>query len=373
MGDGFTSETFTGNGRAGRRIIDASASDFRSDTVTRPTPAMREAMATAEVGDDVYGDDPTVNRLEALAAERTGHEAALFVPSGTMGNQIALRYATRPGDEAIVEERSHMILYEVGAAGMLSGVQLRTVPSRAGVLDLDAVGRALRDPRDLHQPRTTFLAIENTHNLAGGTVVPIEHLRELASWCREQEVHFHMDGARLFNAAAASGLPAAEIASIPTSVMFCLSKGLGAPIGSILASDSETIRECRRIRKAFGGGMRQAGIVAAAAILALEDPIDRLLEDHRRARELAEGFAAIDGIEVDQDAVQTNMVYVALDGGRDVAERLESRLAESGVLAVALGDGMLRFVTHSDLRDEDVGRAIEAVRDEAARLGAGSA
>ncbi len=337
--------------------------DFRSDTVTRPTDAMRRAMAEAEVGDDVYGDDPTVNRLEALAAEITGTEAGLFVPSGTMGNQIALRVATRPGEEGLVEEASHMLLWEVGGAAMISGVQLRPVPGNQGVLDLEALERLVRDARDVHQPRTTFLGIENSHNMAGGTLVPVDHLKELAAFARARGLHFHMDGARLFNAAVALGVPASEIASVPDSTMFCLSKGLGAPVGSMLVGSAATITEGRRVRKALGGGMRQAGILAAAGILALETMVDRLAEDHRRARDLAEGLAELPGTRIDLASVQTNMVYLEVEGGPNAAEELAEQLAPLGVLSVALTGSMLRLVTHNDVGDEHVSRAIEVFRE----------
>jgi len=337
-------------------------SDFRSDTITRPTPAMRQAMASAEVGDDVFGDDPTVNRLEALSAEMTGKEDALFVPSGTMGNQIALKVSTQPGDEAIVEATSHMVLFEVGAAAMISGVQLRTARARRGVFDLDELEGLFRDPEDIHQPRSRFLAVENTHNMAGGVGVPLEHLRALRRFADSHGLHLHMDGARLFNAALAAGVPASEIAATADTVMFCLSKSLAAPIGSILASDRGTIRRCRKIRKCLGGGMRQAGVVAAAGIVALERMVARLGEDHARARRLASGIADLPGLEVDLDSVQTNMVYVHVVGGPGGAKGLVARLAAQGVLAIALPGEVVRFVTHNDVGDEDVERAVGAVR-----------
>jgi len=335
--------------------------DLRSDTVTRPTDAMRRAMAEAEVGDDVFGDDPNVNALEREAADLLGREAALFVPSGTMGNQIALKFATRAGDEAIVEERSHMLLYEVGAAGMISGVQLRTCPSTRGVLDLAAVRRSIRDPRDLHQPRTSFLAIENTHNVGGGLPIPVEHLEELAGIAAEHDLHFHMDGARLFNAAISLGVEPAELARHPKSVMFCLSKGLGAPVGSLLVSDADVIRSCRRIRKALGGGMRQAGIVAAAGRIALSSQVGRLVEDHRRARRLGEAAATMPGITVDLDTVASNMVYLDVDESVGGAEALEARLLSRGVGAVALGPQTLRLVTHLDVDDAALDEGIRVL------------
>jgi threonine aldolase len=352
-------------GKSGENEVEepmSAVSDFRSDTITRPTEAMRRAMATAEVGDDVFGDDPTVNRLEALAAETTGKEAALFVPSGTMGNQIALKAATCPGDEGIVEASSHMILFEVGAAAMISGVQLRTLRGRGGVFDLEELEGLVRDREDIHQPRTRFLAIENTHNMAGGTVVPIGHLRDLRAFADRHGLHLHMDGARLFNAAVASGIPAARIAECADTVMFCLSKSLAAPIGSILASDRDTIRHCRKIRKWLGGGMRQAGVVAAAALVALETMVERLAEDHRRARRLAEEVAGLPGIDVDLESVQTNMVYLRVRGGDAGARSLTGRLGERGVLAIPLPGGVVRFVTHNDLGDEDIDRAVASLR-----------
>ena len=336
---------------------------------------MRRAMAAAEVGDDVFGDDPTVQALEREAAEFLGREAALFVPSGTMGNQIALKYATRPGDEAIVEERSHILLYEVGAAGMISGVQLRTCPSRRGVLDIEAVHRSIRDPRDLHQPRTAFLSIENTHNVEGGIPIPVDHLEELASIAANHGLHFHMDGARLFNAAVALGVEPRELARHPKSLMFCLSKGLGAPVGSMLVSDEDVIRACRRIRKALGGGMRQAGILAAAGRIALSEHGERLAEDHRRARRLGEAAAEMPGVRVDLDSVVTNMVYLTVEDSVGSAEALESRLADRGVGSVALGPRTLRLVTHLDVDDKAVDEGIrvlgEVLRESTSGVGAG--
>jgi len=346
--------------------------DFRSDTVTRPTDAMRRAMAGAEVGDDVFGDDPTVAALESLAAKMVGKEAALFVPSGTMGNQIALQHATRPGDEAIVEASSHMLLFEVGGAARLSGVQLRAVRGCAGVLDLAQVDALVRDPRDLHQPRTSFLAVEQTHNMAGGTVVPVEHLAALRERCDRHGLHFHMDGARVFNATAATGLPVTELTRHVDSVMFCLSKGLGAPIGSILAGSEEAVRSFRRIRKVLGGGMRQAGIIAAAGIVALEERVGRLAQDHVRARRLAEGVAGLPAARVDPDSVQTNMVFLHVDGGDRAAECLEARLDRRGVRGIPLPGGILRFVLHADVGDEHVERAIEVVREELAAAPSGA-
>lgn len=339
------------------------ACDLRSDTVTRPGEAMRRAMATAEVGDDVFGDDPTVNRLEELAASMLGKEAAMLVPSGTMGNQIALRYATNPGDEALVEESSHMLLYEVGAASMFSGVQLRPVRGCQGHLDLEHAASMIRDPADDHQPRTTFITVENTHNMAGGTAVSIEHLRQVGEFAHSHGLHLHMDGARIFNAAVALGVSVSEVARYPRSVMFCLSKGLGAPIGSMLVADREMIRECRRLRKAFGGGMRQAGVIAAPAIVALETMIDRLADDHRRAHRLAQSISELPGLRVDLDSVQSNMVYVEVDGGPRAAHDLEQKLAASGVLTVALGPRRLRLVTHCDVDDDAIERGIQGFRE----------
>lgn len=320
---------------------------------------MREAMARAEVGDDVLGDDPTVNRLQERVAALFGAGAALFLPSGTMGNQVAVKLLTRPGEEILCDEESHLFINEAGALGLISGVQARTLPARAGALDPGAVERAIRD-EDVHHPRTSLLALENTHNYSGGRVVPLASLRALREMARRRGLAVHLDGARIFNAAVASGVePASYFAEIDT-LTFCFSKGLGCPVGAMLVADRERIEAARRIRKALGGGMRQVGILAAACEFALDHLVERLAEDHARARRLAEGLAQAPGCRLDPREVETNIVFV----GRPAADAraAEARLRERGVLALALGPDRLRFVTHRDVGDADVERALIAMQ-----------
>ena len=335
--------------------------DFRSDTVTRPTPAMRRAMAEAEVGDDVLGDDPTVQTLEREAAEKLGKEAALFVPSGTMGNAIAVKVWTREGDEVIVEERSHIYNLEVGHLAVISRVIPRPLPSHRGALDPDLVERHIR-PRTLHGAGTRLLTLENTHNLWGGAVVPLENFQALREVADRHGLRIHLDGARIFNAQAATGTPAREFARYVDSVMFCFSKGLAAPVGSVLVGPRDFIQEARRVRKLLGGGMRQAGVLAAAALVALREMVDRLAEDHARARRLAEGLAEIPGIRVDLDAVETNMVYFEVIHPHLSARQLVEAMAREDVLALVSPTGAIRMVTHYEITDAHVDRALEVIR-----------
>jgi threonine aldolase len=336
-------------------------SDFRSDTVTKPTEAMRRAMAQAEVGDDVLEEDPTVRRLEETAAERLGMEAALFVPSGTMGNQIAAMLHARPGDEVIVEATAHAFLWETGGLARLAGLHVRAIPGRRGMLEPAAVEAAVRTP-DVHHPRTSLLLLENTHNYAGGTIHPIDSMRRLVEVARRHRLSVHLDGARLMNACVASRTAPAEYGRLADSVMFCLSKGLAAPIGSLLVSTRGAILEARRLRKLLGGGMRQVGVIAAAGIVALETMVDRLAEDHRRARRLAEEIADRPGLEIDLESVQTNIVVFRVKRpGLDAAVVIE-RLRTEGVLASDNARDLVRLVTHKDVGDEDVGRAVAAIR-----------
>ncbi|HEX5849528.1 MAG TPA: low-specificity L-threonine aldolase [Rubrobacter sp.] len=326
--------------------------DLRSDTVTRPTEAMRRAMLEAPVGDDVFGEDPTVNRLEEYVADLLGKEAALYAPSGTMTNQIGVQVHTNRGEEVLLHEGSHIFVYEAGAPAMLSGVQLRTLPGDNGILDPDTVRAAVRS-EDVHFPRSRLLCLENTHNTAGGKVFPLQDFAAVAETARELGLKVHLDGARLFNAQAATGIPAREWCAHADTVSVCSSKGLGAPVGSLLAGDGETIREARRARKAFGGGMRQAGIIAAASIYAFENNTGRLSEDHERARNLAAGLreAGYEAREPD-----TNLVLVAVD---DPPEFLRA-LATEGVLATLGKPGFVRLCTNLDVGDEDIETAIEA-------------
>jgi threonine aldolase len=332
--------------------------DLRSDTVTQPTEAMREAMACAEVGDDVLGEDPTVNRLEARAAEIFGKGAALFVPSGTMGNQICLGTLTSPGDEIIAEAQSHVLINEAAGAARWWGCQISPVKGERGVLPLESVEAAVRQP-DIHHPVTTLLSLENTHNYAGGTVIPIDRIDALADLARRHGLGLHMDGARVFNAQVASDVPVARIVRDIDLISVCLSKGLGAPVGSIVLGNEERIATCRRLRKALGGGMRQAGVLAAAGLIALDEGPALLAEDHRRARSLAEEVAALPGAEIDPEAVQTNLVMVTTRGD---AWQAETALAERGVLTFALDARRVRFVFHRDLGDDALDAAVSACK-----------
>ena len=341
------------------------AIDLRSDTVTQPTPKMREAMAAAEVGDDVYGEDPTLNRLESLAAEKVGKEAALFVPTGTMGNAIAMIVHCRRGDEIIMGDRSHTYLYEVGGAARLNGSPARVIPTLPdGRLDPDRLAASFLGD-DIHEARTGLLCLENTHNMCGGRALDPQKLRTLAEPARQRNVPVHMDGARLFNAAVSLGVPASALAAEVDTVMFCLSKGLSAPVGSMLAGSHAFIAEARRARKLLGGGMRQAGVLAAAGILALTEMVDRLGDDHANARRLAEGLAEIPGIRTQPGAVETNIIYFdVLDAnGQRQNEAFTHTAATSGVLFSGGDTGMIRAITHYGITADDIERALTVVRD----------
>ncbi len=336
--------------------------DLRSDTVTRPTPGMRRALAEAEVGDDVFGDDPTVKRLEERTAELLGQEAGLFVPSGTMGNQLAVRCHTRPGDEVLLEAGAHIWNYEGGAAAALSGIQLRPVPGRNGALgaaDLDPLVR----PDDPHHPRTSLICLENTHNRAGGRILPLDVMTELRRFAVEHGLALHLDGARLWNAAVATGIQPGAWGRQADSVTVCYSKGLGAPIGSLLAGSRDFIALARRERKKFGGGMRQVGILAAAALYALDHHWSRIAEDHAHAQFLAHELAQIPGVAISPADVETNIVIfdVAASGAR--AEDLIQALAQRGVLMVSFGPTLIRAVTHLDVELPAVRQAALAVAE----------
>ncbi len=333
--------------------------DLRSDTVTQPTEAMRAAMASAEVGDDVLGEDPTVIRLQERAAEILGKPAALFLPTATMGNQTCLGVLTRPGDEIIASEDAHVMLNEAGAASRLWGCQVRTVTSVRGAMDIGAVLATIRDTSDIHFPRTSVLSLENTHNYAGGAVLDLGHIDAVTAIARERGLAVHMDGARLFNAQEASGVPAARIVRDVDMVSVCLSKGLGAPAGALVAGDAERIAAALRVRKTLGGGMRQVGVLAAPGLLALEEGPAALAADHARARQLAEALASLSPLEVDLAATQSNIV-IADCGGR--AFDWERRYAALGVRMFALDDRRLRFVFHRDVGDAALQAAMDVSR-----------
>ena len=324
--------------------------DLRSDTVTQPTPAMREAMASAPVGDDVYAEDPTINRLERSAAAIFGREAALFVPTGTMGNQIALKLHTQPGQEILAEARAHILDWEMGMAASFSGCQIRPVAAPRGILTWQLLAPAIA-PKIYYRAPTGLVCIENTHNMAGGTVTPLANLEAIWEGAAAVGLPTHLDGARVFNAATALGIPVAELTRGFDSVNFCLSKGLGAPVGSILVGSREFIARARSVRKALGGGMRQAGILAAAGLIALEQMPARLGEDHANARLLAEAVAASPAVEIDLAVVQTNIVIFTLANAGD-APALVAALREQGVLGSAIGPHGIRFVTHFDVSPE---------------------
>ncbi len=336
--------------------------DLRSDTVTQPTPEMREAMAEAAVGDDVFGDDPTVNQLQELAAERMGKEAGLFVASGTMGNLAAMLAHCHRGDEAIMGSQSHTFLFEGGGISALGGVHSRQIQEQPdGSLALGDIDDALRDIIDEHQPYTRVIEIENTHNHCGGTFQPAEYIRQLADFAHERELVVHMDGARVFNAAVAQKVDVKQLTSPVDSVTFCLSKGLCAPVGSVLCGSAAFIGRARRIRKQLGGGMRQAGIIAAAGIVALETMVDRLAEDHVRAKKLAAGLKTIPGLVVDEPP--TNMVFFDLtDSIKLTIDQIEAEMKKRGVLVQGSGKRRFRFVTHYWIDDAGVEKAVEALR-----------
>jgi len=336
--------------------------DLRSDTVTKPSPEMRTAMAEAIVGDDVFGDDPTVKLLEAKTAEMLGKEAGLYVPSGTMANQVALYAASDRGDEVLCGTDCHIINYEVAAPAVLSGLLVHPLPDEKGILSAGIIEANIR-PKNIHCPRTTIVALENTHNRAGGTVYPIETIAEIATVARKHGLWMHLDGARLWNAHVATGIPLETYASYFDSVSVCLSKGLGAPVGSLVLGAGEFIDRARRTRKLFGGGMRQAGILAAAGIYALEHNIDRLAEDHANARYLAEAFDGLPGLSVDLETVQTNIVIVDIDPRVMSVETFATDLADRGVLCVPFGPARVRFVPNLDTDFEDCRRAVAAVTD----------
>ncbi len=334
--------------------------DLRSDTVTRPTSEMRRAMAEAEVGDDVYGEDPTINRLEHRAAEIFQREAAIFVPSGTMGNQIAIKIHTRPGQEVICDERAHILDYEMAMLAHFSGCIARPVAGRDGILSWDSIKRKIR-PKTYYVAQTGLIELENTHNMAGGMVYPQNVADEICDAAHDAGIPVHLDGARVFNAAATIGKPVAEVTRKYDSVMFCLSKGLGAPVGSMLVGSRKFIEMARVYRKSLGGGMRQAGILAAAGLIALEKTPAHLPEDHANAKFLAEGLARVPGITLDASKVVTNIVIFDVGGTGMTSDVVARRLAERNVLANGISPDAMRFVTHYDVDRAGCARALDAV------------
>lgn len=335
-----------------------SVIDLRSDTVTQPTEAMRRAMAEAPVGDDVYGEDPTVNLLQAELAERAGFEAGLFVPSGSMSNQVALAVHAGRGHEVIAPEGAHIYEYEIATMAVVAGLLPRLVPAPAGAPQVEAVRAAIH--RNIHQAPTGLIALENTHNKAGGTVLPLAVTRAITKLAHDEGLPVHLDGARAFNAAAALGVGIDKVCEGFDSVSICLSKGLGAPVGSVLLGSKAFITEAHRYRKMLGGGMRQAGILAAAGRVALETMPQRLADDHAKARRLAEALAVLHGVSIDLASVQTNMVYATVADAADLSRRCEAE----GVRFNPTGPRQVRLVTHRDVSEDDIERAIQVVRSQ---------
>jgi threonine aldolase len=326
--------------------------DLRSDTVTMPTPEMRQAMATAPLGDDVFGDDPMVNELEQVAASMLGKEAALFLPSGTMGNVVGVAVNTRLGEEMIADADSHVFLYETAGAAVISGVQIRPVATPAGLMTPSQIEAALRPRDDFHQPITAAVSFEDTHNRHGGVVWPLEDLRAAAEAARGHGLRVHLDGARIFNASVATGTDVADIAACGDTVTFCLSKGLSCPAGSVFCGTADSVEQARRWRKRLGGAMRQAGVIAATGLIALRTMVDRLAEDHANARTLAEGLAELPGVRCDLSRVQTNLVFFDLE--RMTGANFETECARRGLLGGATGSHRVRFVTHYGITPEDI-------------------
>jgi threonine aldolase len=335
--------------------------DLRSDTVTRPTPSMRRAMAEAEVGDDVYGEDPTIRALERRTAELLGKEAALFVPSGTMANQVAVGIHARPGDELLCDSNAHVYVWEGGGIARLWGVTTRTIAGDRGLIAPAMLRDKIR-PDDGHYARTRLVCLENTHNRGGGRVYPIEAMAEISAWTRAEGLALHLDGARLMNAVVASKIQAHDWARHFDTVSICFSKGLGAPVGSAIAGPAALIREAHRLRKVLGGGMRQGGVIAAAALHALENHVERLADDHANARILADAVEATDGLSLESGPVETNLVWISVDPALGTAGALAARLRAEGVLVSALGPQVLRACTHLDVDRAGVDYAAEKIR-----------
>ncbi len=335
--------------------------DLRSDTVTKPTDEMREAMKNAEVGDDVMKEDPTVNKLEKTAAERLGKEAALFVTSGTQGNITSLLTHTSPGEEVILGKNSHIYKYEVGGYASLAGLSAKLLDDEEGYIKVNEIESAVRGD-DIHYPETSLLCIENTHNVAGGVVKDSYHTKKNCDIAHTHGLKVHLDGARIFNAAVASGEDVKELVSDIDSVQFCLSKGLSAPVGSIIAGSKDFVKRARKVRKKLGGGMRQAGVIAAPGIIALEKMVDRLKDDHKNANKLAEGLEEI-GFDIDPDRFKTNIILLDTSDFDMKAEKFVDLLEDEEVLALSMDNYVIRFVTHRGINDEDIDRTLDAVQE----------
>jgi threonine aldolase len=344
------------------RTHTAAVIDLRSDTVTKPTPAMRRAMAEAEVGDDVYGEDPTINKLEQRAAEIFAREAAIFVPTGSMGNSIAIKIHTQPGQEIICEERGHIFNYEMGMLSFFSGCVPRTIFGENGILQWSEIKKKIA-PGIYYRAQTGLVSLENTHNMAGGTVYPTAIAEEICDGAHAMGLRVHLDGARIFNASVALGRPVAEITKKFDSVMFCLSKGLGAPVGSLLVGSKKFIEQARVYRKALGGGMRQAGVLAAAGLIALEEGPKRLHEDHANAKLLADGLAKLRGIKIDAMKVETNILVFDISGSGMDSAAFTRKLMEENVLASGISPTEIRIVTHMDVDRSACERALAAISE----------
>lgn len=335
--------------------------DLRSDTVTLPSPAMRQAIAAAQLGDDVFGEDPTINKLQQMAAEITGKDAGLLVASGTMGNLVSILTHCSRGDEVILGDQSHTFYYEVGGISALGGIQTHTIPNQPdGTLKLSDIAAAIR-PDSSHFPPTKLICLENTQNRCGGVILKSDYMNSVAELAKQHNLKIHLDGARIFNAAVALGIDVKELVKDADSVMFCLSKGLAAPVGSVICGSEEFVKKAHKIRKMVGGGMRQAGIIAAAGIVALEQMINRLAEDHKNANKLARAIAQIKGFSINLDAVQTNIVYFDLDSENITAQQVVEKAKQKGILLLNLGPKTFRMVTHYGIESEDIEAAISVL------------
>lgn len=334
--------------------------DLRSDTISKPTEEMRRAMYEAEVGDDVYGEDPTVNHLEEKAAQIMGKEAAMYVSSGTMGNQVAILTHTSPGTEVIMEANAHIYYYEAAAASAFAGIQPRPLVGHKGVLSPEMIESAIR-PDDVHLPPTSLICLENTHNRGGGKIVPLENMQAIYDLARKHSLPVHLDGARIFNASIASGMPVKDYTACTTSVQFCFSKGLGAPVGSIIAGPTHFISEARRWRKRMGGGMRQAGVIAAACLVALDTMVDRLADDHSNARLLAEGLAGLKGLDFDPGEVDTNIVIIKPVNISPI--QFKEELKKRNILASVMEPDMIRLTTSKEVDRGDIEKTVTAIKE----------